>query len=62
VGEWIWAAAALMLVFEGLLPLLSPAIWRAVFVRALAMTDGQIRFVGMLSVGLGLACLLLTVS
>jgi uncharacterized protein len=62
VGEWIWAAAALMLVFEGLLPLLSPATWRAVFVRALAMTDGQIRFVGMLSVGLGLACLLLTVS
>lgn len=51
-----------MLVFEGLLPLLSPATWRAVFERALAMTDGQIRFVGMLSVGLGLACLLLTVS
>lgn len=62
MGEWIWAAAALMLVFEGLLPLFSPATWRVVFERALTMTDGQIRFVGMLSVGLGLAGLLLTVS
>jgi uncharacterized protein len=58
VGQWLWAAAALMLVFEGLLPLLSPTTWRAVFERALSMTDGQIRFIGLLSVSLGLVCLL----
>ena len=45
-----------MLVVEGLLPFLSPAAWREVFLRATRMSDGQIRFVGLMSmlVGLGL--------
>ncbi len=38
---------ALMLVFEGLLPFLSPAAWRAIFERATRLSDGQIRFVGL---------------
>lgn len=57
MGELLWAAAALMLVFEGLLPFLSPATWRQVFERALAMSDGQIRFIGLLSIGAGLLLL-----
>jgi hypothetical protein len=57
VGEALLGALALMLVFEGLLPLLNPGAWRSVFARALEMNDGQIRFIGLLSVGLGLLLL-----
>ena len=55
MGEALLGALALMLVFEGVLPLLNPGAWRQVFARALQMSDGQIRFIGLLSVVLGLA-------
>jgi hypothetical protein len=48
-------ALAMMLVIEGLLPLLSPASWREMFRRVAQLTDGQIRFFGLASVLLGLA-------
>ena len=57
--EWLLGALALMLVLEGLLPFLSPQAWRQVFERALRMTDGQIRFVGLCSLLAGLSLLLL---
>ena len=47
-------ALALLLVFEGLLPFLSPICWRRAFEQALKMNDGQIRFFGMCCVVLGL--------
>jgi uncharacterized protein YjeT (DUF2065 family) len=52
-------AFAMMLVFEGLLPLASPASWREMFRRVTELTDGQIRFFGLASVltGLTLAAL-----
>lgn len=40
-------ALALMLVLEGLLPLLAPATWREMFRRLLELSDGQIRFIGL---------------
>jgi uncharacterized protein len=46
-----------MLVLEGLLPLLNPSAWRATFARLLQLTDGQLRFVGLLSLALGLLLL-----
>ena len=52
------SAVALMLVAEGLLPFVSPPAWRRIFERALQMSDGQIRFLGLLSVLGGLAMLL----
>lgn len=52
-------AFALVLVIEGLLPLVSPRRWREVFSRVLAMSDGQIRFVGLASILMGLFGLLL---
>ena len=52
------SAVALMLVAEGLLPFLSPPSWRRIFERALQMSDGQIRFLGLVSVLAGLAMLL----
>jgi uncharacterized protein YjeT (DUF2065 family) len=61
VGFWdlALAAGALMLVFEGLLPFFSPPSWRRVFERALAMSDGQIRFLGLVCMLLGLGLLVL---
>ena len=60
VGFWDVAlsAVALLLVAEGLLPFVSPASWRRIFERALQMSDGQIRFLGLVSVVAGLAMLL----
>ena len=53
----VLGAVALMLVAEGLLPFLSPLSWRHIFERALQMSDGQIRFLGLLSLLAGLAML-----
>ena len=50
----LWTALALVLVIEGLMPLISPARWREVFSRILALSDGQIRFIGLASVVSGL--------
>jgi uncharacterized protein YjeT (DUF2065 family) len=53
----ILGAVALMLVFEGLLPFLSPGAWRSVFERAIKMSDGQIRFIGLSSMVIGVLLL-----
>ncbi|MFM2111513.1 MAG: hypothetical protein RLZZ271_173 [Pseudomonadota bacterium] len=59
LSDKLWLAFALMLVFEGLMPLISPASWRKLFEQILKLNDGQIRFYGLTSVGLGLLVLLL---
>jgi uncharacterized protein len=59
MADVMLAALALMLVFEGLLPFFSPKRWREVFLRATQMTDGQLRFVGLTSMLIGLSLLLL---
>jgi len=46
-----------MLIIEGLLPFLSPARWRAMFERATRLSDGQIRFIGLSSMVIGLLLL-----
>ena len=50
-------ALALMLVIEGVLPFLVPALWRDTFRRLTEMSDGQIRFVGLTSMLAGLLLL-----
>ncbi len=60
VGDSLLAALALVLVIEGLLPLLSPGSWRQAFQRALQLKDGQLRFLGMLSVAAGVVLLLVS--
>lgn len=55
--DWVLGALALMLVLEGLLPFLSPTTWRQVFERAVRMSDGQIRFLGLTSMLIGLLLL-----
>jgi len=55
------AAFGLMLVLEGMLPLLAPKAWRQTFKRMIALNDGQLRFVGIASMLGGLLMLLLLV-
>ncbi|MBX3624294.1 MAG: DUF2065 domain-containing protein [Rhizobacter sp.] len=59
MSDLLLSALALMLVVEGLLPFLSPGAWRQVFQRALQLSDGQLRFLGLTSMVLGLIALLL---
>lgn len=50
-------ALALMLVLEGLLPLVAPRVWRDTFRRITEWTDGQIRFLGLSSIAVGFVLL-----
>jgi uncharacterized protein YjeT (DUF2065 family) len=51
--ETLGLAVALMLVLEGLLPLVAPAAWRQMFARITELADGQIRFFGLIAVASG---------
>lgn len=46
-------AFALMLVLEGVLPFAAPRVWRDTFRRVTEMNDGQIRFIGLTSMLVG---------
>jgi uncharacterized protein len=50
----LFIAFGLMLVLEGLLPFVAPAVWRESFKRLIQLTDGQIRFIGLGSILAGL--------
>jgi uncharacterized protein len=58
-GETLVAALALLLIAEGLLPLLSPRSWKEAFARLLQLQDGQLRFFGLIAVACGLLLLAL---
>jgi len=60
VGTSLLTALALMLIIEGLLPFLAPDFWRATFRRIIAMSDGQLRFIGLTSMLAGLLLLFLS--
>ena len=51
-------ALALVLILEGSLPFFAPKLWRDTFRRIMELTDGQIRFMGLSSLMLGLLLLL----
>ncbi len=51
-------AFALMLVLEGLMPFIAPAAWRETFRRLVQLRDGQIRFIGLTSMIIGLILLM----
>ncbi|MDG1163650.1 MAG: DUF2065 domain-containing protein [Burkholderiales bacterium] len=52
-------AIALVLIIEGIVPFLSPSVWRDTFERLVKMSDGQIRFFGLSSMLVGLILLIL---
>jgi uncharacterized protein len=58
MGTTFIMALALVLILEGVLPFLAPNLWRDTFRRLTQMSDGQIRFVGLSSMILGLLLLL----
>ena len=58
-GETLVTALALLLIAEGLLPLLSPRSWKEAFARLLQLQDGQLRFFGLVAVVLGSLLILL---
>lgn len=51
-------AFGLMLVLEGVLPLVAPQVWRDTFRRMIELNDGQLRFAGILSMAIGLLIVL----
>jgi uncharacterized protein YjeT (DUF2065 family) len=53
VPETFLAACALVLVLEGLLPLVAPRAWRDAFRRLTDLSDGQLRFIGLISIVIG---------
>jgi uncharacterized protein YjeT (DUF2065 family) len=55
----LWAALALLLILEGILPFCAPGVWRDTFRKVTELSDGQLRFVGLISISLGLAGLFL---
>lgn len=55
--QLLLTAVALMLVFEGILPFLAPQMWRETFRRLTELSDGQIRFIGLTSMLVGLLLL-----
>jgi hypothetical protein len=57
MGTTLLMAFALMLILEGVLPFLAPNLWRDTFRRITQMSDGQIRFVGLSSMIVGLLLL-----
>jgi uncharacterized protein YjeT (DUF2065 family) len=61
VAALLASAIALVLIFEGLLPFLSPGAWRRLFERALRMSDAQVRMLGLSSLAIGVVILLVFV-
>ena len=57
-GNLFLMAFALMLVLEGVLHFVAPNLWRETFRKITQMSDGQIRFVGLSSMIVGLLLLL----
>ena len=52
-------AFGLMLVIEGALPFIAPARWRETFRKLIEFSDGQIRFIGLTSMLIGLVVIMI---
>jgi len=59
MSKMLLTAFALVLVIEGILPFLLPALWREAFRRLTEMTDGQVCFLGLSSMVAGVLLLYL---
>ncbi len=53
----LWAAFALVLIIEGILPFVAPGFWRTTFARLTQLSDGQLRFIGLIAITAGLIAL-----
>ncbi|MGZ8811653.1 MAG: DUF2065 domain-containing protein [Thermoanaerobaculia bacterium] len=55
----LWAALAIVMILEGALPFVAPRLWRETFIKLVGLSDGQIRFIGLIAILLGIVALLL---
>jgi uncharacterized protein len=53
VPDWLWPALAIVMILEGLLPFVAPRVWRDTFARLIALSDGQLRFIGLVAILIG---------
>jgi len=58
VGTSFIIALGLVLILEGIVPLVFPSIWKDTFRRITLLEDGQLRFVGLMAVVSGVVVLL----
>jgi uncharacterized protein YjeT (DUF2065 family) len=57
MSDELWSALALVLILEGILPFVAPNMWRATFLRLTQLNDGQLRFVGLFAILVGMLAL-----
>jgi len=57
MGATLLMALAQLLILEGVLPFLAPNLWRETFRKLTQMNDGQIRFIGLSSMVVGVLLL-----
>ena len=55
----LWTALALLLIFEGVLPFCAPSLWRDTFRKVTELSDGQLRFAGLISITIGVVGLMI---
>lgn len=60
--QYLLTAIALVLVFEGILPFLSPPFWRRVMLRMIQRNDKSLRLAGLISMLAGVVLMLLVHS
>jgi len=53
----LWLATALMLIIEGIMPFLNPSAFRRALLQISTMPDSQLRWIGIVSMFIGLAIL-----
>ncbi len=58
MGASFIIALGLVLILEGIVPLIFPSIWKDTFRRITGLEDGQLRFVGLMAVASGVVVLL----
>lgn len=58
MSETFWLAIALVLVLEGIMPFLFPKQWKETFLKIASLTEGQIRFVGLVAILVGITIFL----
>lgn len=57
MGDSLLVAFGLFFLLEGALPLLAPGRWRRTFLQIAQLSDGQIRFFGLVAVLFGILLL-----
>ena len=58
VGTSLVIALGLVLILEGIVPLVFPSLWKNAFRRITLLEDGQLRFIGLMAVVSGVMVLL----